>query len=93
MFTSMFDEAQNNLVIPVRETRNSTRINFKQDRLVNKKYEKSPYCRVKVLWDALENDIQHTDSKFEFTRKISRKFLKYVKHYPPLINLHLMTQF
>ena len=80
----MFDEAQyeSNLVIPVRETRNSTRINFKQDRLVNKKYEKSPYCRGKVLSDTLEDDIQHTDNRFEFSKKISRKFVNYVKDYP-----------
>ena len=80
----MFDEAQHgvNLVIPVRETRTSTRINFKQDRLVNKKYEKPPYCRGKVLWDALEDDTQHMDNKFEFTRKISRNYMKYVKDYP-----------
>ena len=81
----MCDEAQydSNVVIPVRETRNSTRIKFKQDRLVNKKYEKSPYCRGKLLWDTLEDDTQHTDNKFEFRKKICRKFVKYVKIYPP----------
>ena len=74
----MYVEAQHedNLVIPVRETRNSVKINFKQDRVVNKKFEKSPYCRDKVLWDVFDDVTQHLENKFEYTRKISRCIMR-----------------
>ena len=80
----MYDESklENNIVKPVRETRNSVKINFKQNRINSKKYEKCPYCRGKSIWDTLDVNTQHSDNKFEFMKKISRKFLKYVKDYP-----------
>ena len=80
----MYDESKSeaNVMIPARLTRNSLKINFRQDRLVNKKYVKSPFIRGKILWDALDETTQTAESKFVFSRHTSKLFATFDKDYP-----------
>ena len=86
----MYDESKsgNNLVIPTRITRGSVKINFRQDRLINKKYIKSPFVRGKKLWDDLDVKIQTAESKSDFSRLTSKMFATFDKDYPTRLNLN-----
>ena len=79
----MFEEARDvdNVVEPVRATRQSLKMNFRQYKLHNKKYIRSPYIRGKVLWDKLPHDIQHLPTKFEFKEKIKSLYATYNENY------------
>ena len=79
----MYKESQDdrNIVQPIRETRRTSKVVFKQHRLNNKKYIKSPYIRGIGLWDKLDQVTQTLVTKTEFTRKIRPLFQSFVLDY------------
>ena len=79
----MYDEANqaNNVVEPVRATRQSLKLNLRQYKLHNKKYINSPYIRGKTIWDKLPREIQYLDNKFEFKDKIRLPYSVYDDKY------------
>ena len=79
----MFDEARDvdNVIAPVRVTRQSLKLNLRQYKLHNKKYINSPYIRGKALWDKLPRDTQLLPTKFEFRNKIKRLYATYNEKY------------
>ena len=79
----MYDEARNadNLVVPVRATRQALKMNLKQYKLHNKRYFSSPYILGKSLWDSLPLDVQQLPTKFAFKVKIKKPFTVYDEMY------------
>ena len=79
----MYDEAHRieNVVVPIRATRQALKMNLKQYKLHNKRYTNSPYIRGKSLWDSLPNDVQRLPSKFEFKSKIKMQYTLYDENY------------
>ena len=55
----MYDESRqiDNIVEPVRATRQSLKLNLRQYGLHNKKYTNSPYIRGKTLWEKLPHTV------------------------------------
>ena len=83
LLSIMYDESlkESKIVEPLRETRQTTKIVFKQNRLNNKKYIKSPYIRGICLWDKLNQETQKLPTKTEFNRRILPLFKKYDQNY------------
>ena len=72
---------EENILIPERQTRQATKIVFKQQKLVSKRYMKSPYIRGINLWGKLTGDTQRLDNKFEYKQAISCSYSVYDAHY------------
>ena len=72
---------EENILIPERQTQQATKIVFKQQKLVSKRYIKSPYIRGINLWGKLTGDTQRLDNKFEYKQAISRSYSVYDEHY------------
>ena len=70
-----------NIVEPVRLTRQSLKLNLKQYKLHNRKYTNSPYIRGKRLWDMLTPEIQQLPGKFEFKERIKKQYSTYDELY------------
>ena len=79
----MYDEARidDNVIEPVRVTRQSLKLNLRQYKMHNKKYINSPFIRGKHLWDRLPHDTQLLVTKFEFKEKLKPIFAKYDEKY------------
>ena len=79
----MYDESRcvENIVEPVRATRQALKLNLRQYKLHNKKYINSPYIRGKYIWDKLPRETQKLPCKIAFKNKIKRKFATYDETY------------
>ena len=60
------------LHVPVRLTRNANKIVFKVPNGISPIYERSPYYVGTILWNALSQSTQESNSIFEFKRVIDR---------------------
>ena len=86
----MYEESKrvDNIVEPVRATRQALKLNFRQYKLHNKKYTKSPYVRGKVIWDKLPRETQQLPCKIAFKNFIKRNYTTYNEAYlEPVINI------
>ena len=83
LFMSMYDESKctENIVEPVRVTRQALELNLRQYKLHNKKYTKSPWIRGKCIWDKLSHQIQQLPCKFAFKNKSNLKHATYNETY------------
>ena len=79
----MYDESRSaeNIVEPVRITRQALKLNLRQYRLHNKKYIKSPYICGKSMWDNLPLVTQEIPCKIAFRNSIKSKFSQYDERY------------
>ena len=70
-----------NIVVPERQTRQAAKIVFKQQRLICKRYIKSPYIRGINLWGKLSCETQRMENKFEYKKVISVRLTTYNENY------------
>ena len=68
----------NNLKIPVRNTREADRPQFRIERYQNMKYKNSPFYKGVDLWKELPLDIINSDSIFQFKKKLKHRYTTYL---------------
>ena len=79
----MYDESRRigNIVEPTRATRQALKLNFRQYKLHNTKYIKSPYIRGKNIWDRLPQGTQQLPCKIAFKNSIKARYAVYNESY------------
>ena len=65
----------------IRETRGSTKFEFKPDSKIGTKYGNSPFYRGTKLWNKLERDVQLSDNRWSFKNNMIKNY----KHYQNIL--------